>query len=118
MSFHFCSHSWEVRHVEDGTLVKLTPRDLDKETVPVMVEELVDLVRESGRPNLYLDFTGIQVLASIVLGKLLALDTNLREHGGRLIMIHVDPHLYGLCESTRLTDVLDIRQDALMGSMA
>jgi anti-anti-sigma factor len=118
MSFHFCSHSWEVRDVDDGTLVKLAARDLDKETVPVLVEDLLELALESGRPNIYLDFSDIQVLASVVLGKLLSLDAKLHEHGGRVIMLHLDRHLYSICQATRLTDVLDIRPDALVGSIA
>jgi anti-anti-sigma factor len=118
MSFHFCSHSWEVRDVDDGTRVKLTPRDLDMGTVPVMVDELVELVRESGRPNLYLDFSDIHVLTSVVLGNLLSLDTKLRKHGGRVVMLHVDSHLHGICEATRLTEVLDIRSDAPLESIA
>jgi anti-anti-sigma factor len=118
MSFHFCSHSWEVRDVEDGILVKLSPRDLGADTISVMVDELIVLAMESGRPNLYLDFSNVQTLASIMLGKLLALDNQLRAHGGRLILVHVDRQVYRMCQATRLTDVLDIRPDALMESVA
>jgi anti-anti-sigma factor len=118
MSFHFCSHSWEVSDVEDGTLVKLTPRDLVEETVHVMVEELLELARESGRPNVYLDLSDIRTFPSIVLAKLLSLDTKLHEHGGRAVLLHVDRHLYGIFEATRLTEVLDVRPDAALGSVA
>ena len=118
MSFHFCSHSWEVQDADDGTLVKLTHRDLDKETIPVLVDELLEIVLESGQPNLYLDFSEIRVLPSVVLGKMLALDGQLREHGGRVIMVHLDSHLYKICQATRLTEMLDIRPDALAGSIA
>jgi anti-anti-sigma regulatory factor len=117
MSFHFCSRSWEVRDVEDGTLVKLTARDLDKQTVGVLVDDLLELVLESGRPILYLDFSEIQTLPSVVVGKLLALNTRLTEHGGRVVMTRVDSHVYGICQATSLTEVLDIRPDALVGSV-
>ena len=118
MSFHFCSHSWEVQDVEDGTVVKLMPRDLDKEAVPVLVDDLHEVVQESGRPNLYLDLAEIHVLASVVLGKMLALDKKLREHGGRLILMHIDPFVYRMFQATRLTDVLDIRRAETAGSIA
>ena len=49
------------RRADDGTLVKLLPRDLDKETVPVLVEDLYELAQESGQPNLYLDLGEIRL---------------------------------------------------------
>ena len=110
MSFHFCSHPWEVRDVQDGTLVTLTNRDLDKDTVPVLVEDLFELVQESGQPNLYLDLSEIRLIASLVLGKMVALDLKLRSHGGRLILVHVDSFVYRMFQATRLTDVLDVRK--------
>jgi anti-anti-sigma factor len=109
MSLHFCSHPWEVRDVEDGTVVTLLPRDLDIETVPVLVEDLFELVQESGRPMLYLDLGAIRQLASVVTGKLLSLDAKLRQHGGRLILLQIEPLIYRMFQATRLTDVLDIR---------
>lgn len=118
MSFHFCSHPWEVQDVADGTVAKLMPRDLNKETIPVLVEDLYELVQESGRPNLYLDLAEIRVLASVILGKMLALDKSLREHGGRLVLLHLDPLVYRMFQATRLTDVLDIRQAEPSGSIA
>ena len=118
MSFHFCTHSWEVRDFEDGSLVKLTNRDLDKETIPVIVDELLELVLESGRPNLFLDLSGIRQVASVVLGKMVALDAKLRTHGGRLILIHLDAFTYSLFQAGHLTDVLDIRKAETAGSVA
>src|ERR1700675_4472755 len=106
MSFHFCSHSWEVRDVHDGTLVKLANRDLDKETVPVLVDELFELVQESGQPNLYLDLSDIRFVPSVVMGKMLSLDTKLRQHGGRLVLMNIDPFIYQTFQATRLTEVL------------
>jgi anti-anti-sigma factor len=118
MSFHFCSHPWEVKDVDGGTLVKLTARDLDKETVPVLVEDLFELVQESGRPNLYLDLIEVRLIASVVLGKMLSLDTKLRAHGGRLILTSVDPFVYRMFQATRLTDVLDVRKAETVGTIA
>jgi anti-anti-sigma factor len=118
MSFHFCSRPWEVRDTQDGTLVKLTQRDLDQETVTVLVDELFELVQESGRPNLYLDLGGIRLMASAVLGKVLSLDTKLRGHGGRLILVNIDPFIFQMFQAARLTEVLDIRKAEATGSVA
>lgn len=109
MAFHFCSHAWEVRDMQDGTLVRLSPRDLDPETVSVIVDELFELVQESGQPRLYLNFAEIRQIASVVIGKLLALNARLREHGGRLILLDVNPFPYETMQAARINEVLDIR---------
>jgi anti-anti-sigma factor len=109
MSFHFCSHAWEVRDVEDGTLVKLTHRDLDAASMADLIEDLFGLVQESGRPNLYLDFASLRQLASVAIAKFIALNARLRTHGGRLALINVAADLRDTLEAVALTDVLDIR---------
>jgi anti-anti-sigma factor len=110
MSFHFCTHTWEVRDIDDGTLIMMTQRDLDMETVPLLVEDLFEIVQESGQPNLYLDFSKVQLIASVVIGKMIAVNEKLREHGGRLIVLGLDPVHYEMFQATRLTDMLDIRR--------
>jgi anti-anti-sigma factor len=110
MSFHFCSHSWEVRDLDDGTAVKLANRDLDPDGMPGLIDELFELVRESGRPNLYLDLGSIGYMNSVVQGNLLTLNTNLREHGGRLALVNINGLLYESLQAGRLTEVLDVRQ--------
>ena len=118
MSFHFCSHAWEVRDLHDGTVVKLANRDLDPDGVPGLIDELAELVRESGQPNLYLDLGAIGYLPSVVQGNLLALNANLREHGGRLILMNINSLLYESLQAGRLTEVLDIRQVETVSSLA
>ena len=110
MSLHFCTHPWEVKDLEDGTLVELTQRDLDPESVAILVDDLCELVLESGRPNLYLDFARVQMLASVVIGKMISLDKKLHLHGGKLILGNIDSELYRFLQIARITDVLDVRR--------
>jgi len=109
MPFHFCSHAWEVQDTEDGTRVQLTRRDLDAETESVLVDELFELVQESGRPNLYLDFGQVHMLTSVLIGKMIALNTLLQEHGGRLILMNLDPVMTQSLNEVQLTDLLEVR---------
>ena len=111
MSFHFCAHSWEVRDIDGGTLVKLSSRDLDSATLPVLVDELIELVRESGQADLYLDFADLRRLDSEVMDKLTALDARVHELGGRLILLHVKPMIYETMRGAGITDLLDIRME-------
>ena len=85
MSLYTLSHLWEVEDVEDGISVRLTPRDLDVQTLSILADELTEIALESGRPNLYLDFGRVNLLTSVVIGKLFAVNRRLREAGGRLL---------------------------------
>jgi anti-anti-sigma factor len=107
--FHFLSHSWEVTNVDDGILVTIAHHELDAATIAVLVDDLCELARESGQPNLYVDFDQVRQLASIVFGKLISLDGRLREMGCRLVLCNLDPFLYQTLRATRLTDSLDVR---------
>lgn len=93
MSMHFVSHPWEVQDVEDGTVVKLTERDFQE---PGLTDELLELALESGRPKLFLDLLEVRTISSSVAGKLFALDRQLREANGRLVLTNLAPTL---CEA-------------------
>jgi anti-anti-sigma regulatory factor len=99
MSLHIVSHPWEVTAVADGTLVNLTPRDLDVETVSILADELCELALESGPPTLYLDFAQVHNLPCVLAGKLCALDRRLREAGGRLVLLNLAPEIPEECEA-------------------
>jgi anti-anti-sigma regulatory factor len=86
MSLHVLSHPWEVQQVGDGTLVKITRRDLDATTLSILADELCELALDASPPTLYLDFGEVRCLSGVVCGKLLALERRLREAGGRLVL--------------------------------
>jgi anti-anti-sigma factor len=109
MSFHFVSHRWEIENVDDGMVVALSPSDLDANHVSSQVDELFDLMQESGQPNLYLDFINVHLVPSVVFGKLIALEAKLRQVGCRLVLCGVDAHLYEGLRAAGLTDIFDIR---------
>src|SRR4051794_31723382 len=109
MSLHFVSHAWDVQDVADGTRVRLTVRDLDAGTMPALAEELDDLVRHSGRPNLYLDFGAVQSLSSAILGQLVVLHRKLRDGGGHLALFTLPPPVEEVLRVSKLTDLLDVR---------
>jgi CheY-like chemotaxis protein/anti-anti-sigma regulatory factor len=108
MSMHFISHRWEVTTVEDGTMVTFGQQDLDAPTLSVLIDDLFELVQESGQTNLYLNFAKVHLVPSIAFSKLICLGDKLNEAGCRLILCNVDHHLYECLEAGRLTDNLDI----------
>jgi anti-anti-sigma factor len=113
MSIHFLSHKWEVTNLDDGIEVTLHQQELDANTIADLVDELVELVRESGQSTLYVDFDNVRVLASIVFGKLITLDARLTKMACKLILCNMDSFIYQTFEATRLIDTLDIRLKAV-----
>jgi anti-anti-sigma factor len=99
MSLYVLSHLWEVNDVEDGISVRLTHRDMDAQTLSILADELSELALESGRPTLYLDFGELNFLTSVVIGKLFAVERRLREAGGLLVLIDLDPTLREVFEA-------------------
>jgi CheY-like chemotaxis protein/anti-anti-sigma regulatory factor len=110
MSMHFISHRWEVTTVEDGIMVTFDQQDLDPPILSVMIDDLFELVQESGQSNLYLNFAKVHLLPSIAFAKLIALGDQLNQSGCRLILCNVDHHLYEFLEAGQLTENLDIRE--------
>jgi anti-anti-sigma factor len=109
MAFHFCTHPWEVRDVANGIQVTLARRDLDPSSVSSLVEDLFELVLESGQRDLYLDFGEIQMIPSVIIGKLIALNTKLGERRGRVVVVNLDPAVHDTFRATRVGDVLELR---------
>lgn len=110
MAIHFCAHPWEVVDIEDGTLVALSNRDLTADAVAVLVDELYEIACESDQPNLCLDFERVGLVGSIIVAKMVVLDGQLREIGGRLRVINVSPTLYDLFQHLGLNDVITVQR--------
>jgi anti-anti-sigma factor len=109
MSFRFCSHAWEIQHTRGGAVVSISARDLGPDTLPVLADELFDLVQEAGQNDLALDLGNLRQITDDAMGKFAELNTRLRQHGGRLILNRVQPTVYESLRTARLTDSLDVQ---------
>ncbi len=110
MAMHFCAHAWEVSDLDNGTLVALSNRDLTAEATSVLAEELFEIACESDHPNISLDFERIGLVSSVVVAKMVVLDGQLREIGGRLSVVNVNPTLYDLFVYMGLNEVIAIQR--------
>ncbi len=99
MSLHVIAHPWEIQQFRDRVLVKIRPRDLGAETLSMMSDDLLQVAQESGHNALQLDFQYIQVITSVVVGKLVSLDRRLRACGVRLELINLNPVLREVFEA-------------------
>jgi len=73
-------------------------------------QRLLRLVRELDQSLLTLDFGAAEFLSSLGLAALLTVHRHLRERGGRLAVVNVRPHVFEVFAVTRLTAVLDVRE--------
>jgi anti-anti-sigma factor len=109
MAFHFVAHNWEVRNVSDGMMVRISPQELDPNTIAVLDEELIELVRESGHSNLYVDLRDVRFLTNSGVGKFVSLDAMLRKMDCRLILCNLDPLLQHSLQTSPLGGHFDVR---------
>jgi anti-anti-sigma factor len=99
----------EVQPTEDGNVVRLLLRTLDTDTGPLLRDELVRLVKETGRAKVRLDLGAVESLTAGGLGQLVTLHIDLHNQGGELTLVNPQPQVHELFRATRLTQVLDIR---------
>jgi anti-anti-sigma regulatory factor len=118
MSFHFCSHAWEVRDLDDGVIVSLRNRDFDAENLACLADELIVLITEAGKPVLYLDFENIGLVSSGGLGKLTELNAALRQKGLQLKLLNLNSALRSAVDTLRLDKHFDIRTADAAGAIA
>lgn len=100
---HLLWFAWE--DLGDVQVIRPTGGGSDSESWDRLIDSLVEV--RSGR-RLVIDFSGVQCLASPVLGKLIHLKKRLGAAGGRLGLQHVHPDLMAVFRITRLDRVFDL----------
>src|SRR5947209_20327065 len=100
----------EVNVVGDTAVVRFTQKNITDLNPQVVGQQLLDLVDQVGQHWVFFDFENVDYLASIGLGKLVALQKQIQARGGRLTVINVRDSIYQVFEVTRLVNVLDVRR--------
>jgi stage II sporulation protein AA (anti-sigma F factor antagonist) len=101
-----------VREVGETTVVQFTGRGvlLDETNAPAVGDELLAVVQRQRPRTLVVDFENVAFLSSTTLGLLLVLRKEMQAWGGRLVLCHLAPQVYGVFEATRLHLLLDVRR--------
>jgi len=87
-----------------------TPLTVVRITDAVLTAEVVDgLPPVPDGHRLVLDLSAVQLPSAGGLGRLVALNLELKAHGSRLILWNVTAPVHEVLELTRLTEVLDVR---------
>ena len=105
------SHEFETEELGDVTVVRLTAQRLEDEDHVRAVFQGVAGAVEAGRPNLLLNFGRVEYLASVAVGKLLALHRKVQSAGGRLALCHLSPATDEVLEVMHLKQVIPAYAD-------
>jgi anti-anti-sigma factor len=73
-----------------------------------LAAELAALAAREPRPHLRIDLGGVNLLTSLVLAKLIALNSELRTAGGRLTIANAEPVVREVFKVTKLDTLLEI----------
>src|SRR5438128_1633205 len=106
----------EVEDIGDVTVVSFTDRKiLDEQNIQLIGEQLFNLVDESGRKKLLLNFGNVEYMSSAALGKLITLNKKVQAAGGKLVLCNIDPQIREVFEITKLDKLFVIRGDEQEG---
>jgi len=100
-----------------ATVVELTDRKiLDEMMINKIGEQLGQVVADSDKPKLVLDFANVGHMSSSALGMLITLHKRIRERKGELCLSGIQPPIYEVFVITRLNEIFQIcksREEAI-----
>ena len=85
-------------------VVHFTVKILRDERIIRSIFDEIDRLVESGRTRMVINFTGLQVFASYAIGKLISLDSRIRQQAGRLVMSDLTPIV------DEIVDIMNLRR--------
>ena len=105
------SRDVETEELADVTVVRITaPRLEDEDHIRAVFQEVSGLV-SSSRPNLLLNLGRVEYLASVAVGKLLALHRKVQSAGGRLALCQLSSATDEVLEIMHLKQVIPVYDD-------
>jgi anti-sigma B factor antagonist len=102
----------EVEEIDGITVARVRDRALDQ-MMPIMSvsQELTRLVESRNIRKLLLDLERVNLMSSIMLGKLISLQSRISSKSGQLVLCNLQPRVYEVCAITKLTRLFDIQPD-------
>jgi anti-sigma B factor antagonist len=87
-------------------------RILDESSIKMIYADISDLVEKTPKIKLLLDFDKVDYLSSAVLGKLVALNKDVKKDKGQLILANIKAPILEVFRITKLDKILSIKKDA------
>ena len=83
-------------------------RILDESTVKMIFDELLDIAEGAKCRHLIVNFSSVEGISTLMLGKLLLLRKIMAAKGGKLILCEIAPDVEPVFIETKLTQILEI----------
>lgn len=103
---------FDVRDVEDVTVVRLRARELDETKIQKLTKELATLLKEPHRERLVIDLETVGFLTSTGIGAMIALKKKLEANGGVLKLCGLNSDIRSLFTITQVDRLFDIHDEA------
>lgn len=92
---------------KDGTTLTVTPEGrLDTATSPELEKRMTPEIE--GMTEIIIDLANVEYVSSGGLRVLLAVEQELEERGGKLTVIHVNPHIMEILDITGFLDIINV----------
>ena len=100
----------DVREVNGVQLVRCRDQNLIKDIdIQEWGRELFRLVEIN--PRILINFSGVDYMCSMALGKLMTLDKRVKVARGRIVLSNLKPEIYEVFMITKLNRLFDIKDD-------
>ena len=86
-------------------------RILDERAIDILGDELYAVAEQEGCRNLLLNFSSVDRLSTVMLGKLLMVNKKMEAKGGKLRLCAIGPEIREVFNTTKLDRILDIREN-------
>ena len=108
-----------VQTIKDAHHVSfMDSRILDESSIKAIYTDIAELVATNDKIKLILDFENVDYLSSAVLGKLVALNKEVKTAKGHMVLANIKKPILEVFKITKLDQVLDIRKDAFAAMKA
>lgn len=109
----------EVDDVNGVTVVRLLDPSLDHlARIMDVSQELSRLIEEKGIGHILLDMGPVKMVSSVMLGKLISLQSRLASNDAKLVLCNLHPRVQEICAITKLTRLFTIQPDRAAGLAA
>jgi anti-anti-sigma factor len=99
---------YEVKKQTKATILKLRGRKLDATVTPELKAEFLVLCKPKVCTKLIIDMSEVQFCDSSGLSAMLIADRTMREHGGRVYLVHVHQKVLDLMKISQLDRLFTI----------
>ncbi len=96
---------------QDGDIVVIEFLDrniIEEPSIQKIGEQIGGLIDASPNPKLLVNFSGVEHLSSAALGQLITINNKVRDKGGQLRLVNIDPQIYEVFVITKLNQLFHI----------